>query len=570
MITVRRLAATGALVVAFFLAAASPAFAHASLDGSTPGAGETVPRSPTAIELRFDESVQVGLGGVKVFDGAGHAVGASAPRHPGGEGSRISVNVPHLPNGSYVVTWRVISADTHPVRGAFVFNVVRATANRTVAGLPVLLLNRQSGSTAVGVLFGIARFLMFAGLVGLVGGALFLVFVWPVGRYERRTRWYVWLSWWCCMTGTLLGLAVQGPYAAARSIGAVTDTSLWGDVLDTRFGKVWLARVFVLVLAAFLLRLVLRGRPEDDEPLPIWWPAAAGLVSFWLVATPALSGHAGTGSWLVVTIAIDLVHVAAAALWLGGLGLLAVAVLPRRSLAELRVVVPRFSTLAFGAVLTVAATGFLRAWREVGSFHNLLSTSYGHLVEIKLVAFGALVAFAVVSHRIVRARFVRSTDEPAGSIAGDESSDPRREVRALRRSVGAELVIAVVVLIVTTLLVNAAPAKSIVAGPYSKTLQTPHAWFDVQVLPAKVGVNEMHFTISDPTGRGSTVQNLRVQFELPSHGIAPITIPLTRVTAGHYLAPRATLPIAGDWRMTIKALVTDTDEATVTDTVPIR
>lgn len=548
----KRTGAFFAIVAVLLGALAAPAFAHATLDSSSPSAGQTVATSPINVELRFDENVQVSLGGVRVFDSRGHQVDTSAPSHPGGGGSRISVHVPHLGNGSYVVTWRVISADTHPVRGAFVFSVGTPTTNRNISGLSATLLNRQSGDITVGVLFGIARFLVFVGLLLFVGGVAFIVFVWPTGRFEQRARRIVWGSWLTALFGTVLGVVVQGPYDAARSLGAITNASIWNDVLDTRFDEVWLTRVALLLVAVPLVCMVFRREPERGRPSS-WWRGACALVAVGLLGTPALAGHAGSGPLLALTIVFDTVHVGAAAVWLGGLIVLALVVLTSRSSVDLPVVVPRFSAIAFASVLTLSVTGFLRGWREVGSFGNLLSTSYGHILDVKLAAFVLLVALAFISHRLVRRRSL----EPAS-------------VQTLRRSVATELVIGIVVLVATALLVNAPPARSQVTGPYAKTLETSKAWFDVQVIPAKAGLNEMHFTISDPTGRGNTVQDFKVQFELPSRGIAPITIPLERITSGHYLTPRADIPISGNWTMTITALVSATEEVRVTDTVSIR
>ncbi|MFN8034929.1 MAG: copper resistance protein CopC [Acidimicrobiia bacterium] len=592
----KRSLAVALLVASFLGLLATPAFAHASLDSSSPGAGQTVAESPASVELSFDESVQVGLGGMKVFDSSGHELDTSSPRHPGDDPSRVSVGLPHLRAGSYVVTWRVLSDDSHPVRGAFVFNVERPTASKNVSGLSVILLRRESGDRAVGFLYGLARFAAFAGLLLLVGSVVFIVSVWPAGRFERRTRHLVAAGWWAAFAGTVLGLAIDGPYVAARGLGAVTDWSLFADAMDTRFAKVWLARLVLLLLAVPLVRVLFRA--GDDDRLPRWWPAAAGVVALWLLGTPALAGHAGTGSWPAVSVAVDTLHVTAAAVWLGGLAVLAVAALRSRPAEELRRVVGRFSSIATAAVVVIAATGFLRALREVGSWTDVLSTTYGRLLALKLLGFAVMLALAGVSRRLVRARVFAPRERPravpsrvpvapGAKGAGDDpgpgadldtgdgdtsstASADAHELRRLRRAVAAELLIGIAVLVVTALLVNAAPGESVASGPYAKTLETSKLWFDVQVAPAKAGVNELHLTISDPTGRGATPQNVSVRFALPSHGIAPITIPLERITASHYVAPDANLPIAGDWRMTVAARVGGTDEVAVSDTVTIR
>lgn len=577
----KKLALGLALGLLLIVGTAGPAFAHATIDGSSPSAGQSVAASPSRVELRFSESVEVTLGGVRVYDSSGRRLDTGSPQHPGGAGNQVAVALPRLPNGSYVVTWRVVSADSHPVRGAFTFSVGPLASARDVSGLSARLLDRQDGSTAVGVALGVVRFLVFASLVVVVGGTVFLVFVWPSGRGRRRARALVWTAWGVALFATLAGIALQGPYAAALPLGDVLNPSLWADVLHTRFGRVWLARAALLGVGALLLRVLFATGAGPSRRLPAWWPAGAGLVGAWLIGTPAMSGHAGTGDLAAFTVAIDAVHVGAVALWLGGLAMLTVVFLLRVDAAELRDALSRFSPLALGALITITATGGARAWREVGSVHALLSTDYGHVLEVKLVAFAGLVAFAVVSHRIVREHF-RSPlpSAPALVDAGGPGAAPDDEwtvadeeacrMGRLRQSVAAEVVVALLVIAVTAMLVNTAPARTAESGPYVATLKTPDLWFDVQISPTRRGANDLHVTIVDPAGGERGVQELSVHLELPARDIAPITVPLQRITSGHFISPGFDIPIAGSWRLTVTALLTDVDSVTATDTVSIQ
>jgi copper transport protein len=116
----KRVLAVAALVVALVAFLASPASAHATLLTTTPQAGGIYDTPPGAVSLRFNEPVEVSLGGVRVFSGSQSRVVTGSPKHPGGAGNEVSVSLPKLKNGTYVVTWRVISADSHPVEGAYV------------------------------------------------------------------------------------------------------------------------------------------------------------------------------------------------------------------------------------------------------------------------------------------------------------------------------------------------------------------------------------------------------------------------------------------------------------------
>src|SRR4029453_5532195 len=112
-----------------------------------------------------------------------------------------------------------------------------------------------------------------------------------------------------------------------------------------------------------------------------------------------------------LAIPADLVHVAGMACWLGGLVVLCVAVLPRRDVAELREVLPRYSALALGAIVALVVSGGYQAWRQVGSIDELKSTDYGRLLIAKLVAFAALIVAAAFSREIVNRRFRRFPDD---------------------------------------------------------------------------------------------------------------------------------------------------------------
>jgi copper transport protein len=599
----RRLLALGALVVALLALLASPASAHASLLSTDPSNGGVYDKPPTAVTLRFSEGVEVALGGIRVYTSDRDRVVTGTPEHPNGQQSVVTTSLPKLDDGTYVVTWRVTSADSHPIDGAYTFQVgSKATlSDKNAKTAAASLLATTGGSRTVGVVYGIDRGLLFAGLALLLGGAVFVATVWRAGRDDRRAKWLVWGGWITMFVTTALGIALEGVYAAGLPLDDLLDTTVLRDVIDTRFGRVALLRLALLVLAIPLLRLLLHRRPAAEHPLKWWWYGSALLVGAGIAVTPGIAGHASTGIQTGLAIPADLVHVAGMACWLGGLVMLCVAVLPRRDVVELRRVLPRYSALALGAIVALVVSGAYQAWRQVGSIDELKSTDYGRLLIAKLVAFAALIVAAAFSREIVNRRF-RSlppdgervpAEDPVLVGAGppvvrggagvlddvdlddddldwDDDLEDQEELTRLRRSVWVEVAIAAVILVITALLVNAAPARAESSGPVSLVMKSKQVWVYVDIAPGAAGPNDMHFTAL-PTGGGpATIADMTVQLTRPGEDLPPFTVPLQKLGAGHYYAPLYDIPYSGKWQMTVRVQLGQTDEAVLTSPFTVR
>jgi copper transport protein len=599
--------AAGLLVVAW----AAPAFAHATLDQTSPAAGQVLDQPPKKVTLGFDESVEVALGAIRLYNSKGERLEIGSPSHPGGQQSQVQVDVPKLDDDSYVVTWRVISADSHPVSGAFTFQIGQGAAAGNLQSLTQRLLANQGGDTTVGFLYAVARFGVFASLALLIGAAAFLVLVWPAGRESKRAARLVWAGWIGALVTTVVGIGLEGAYAAALPLGDAVKPSVITDVLDTRFGRVWLLRLVLLLVAIPFIRLLVNRRPVVEYPLPRWWRPAAAVVAVGLLLTPGLSGHAGTGKLVPLAIVADVAHVGGVALWLGGLVVLLAVVLRRKHLDELREVVPKYSRLALAAICVIVVSGAFQAWRQLGSLSNLRDTDYGKLLAAKLIAFGALIITAAFSREIVNRRFRSPRPSPApvpepripvtaggpplppdeggdggrdgdgsdGTDDDDETAEDAWEMRNLRRHVGLEAVIAVIILSIAALLVNAAPAVSVNnSGASGVTLTSSQARVDVTAIPGSPGRNELHFTAFSPEGAPlaippsgglSEVNEFQVSAALPSRDIAAISIPVRRLGPGHYISSAVDLPIRGDWTLTVRILLSETDQAALAGKLPI-
>jgi copper transport protein len=589
----RRALAVLALAGGVLLVGASPAFAHAELVESDPAPGAVLTKSPPTITLQFTETVRAENGGVRVFDADGGRV------DQGGvdvSGRTVRMPVPKLDNGSYVVTWRVVSADSHPIQGAFTFQVGEGggpgATSREVTGLANRLLGAQGGDKVVGAAYGVVRGLVFAGLALLIGGAAFAAAISPGARASKRARAIVGLGWVVTFVASIAGLALYGPYVSGLGIGEALSTSLLGDTLGERLGEIWLARIVVLLVAVPLLVLLFRRPGREEQRLPAWWLPLGAVVAIALAATPGLSGHAVSGDWVSAAVIADTLHVLAMAVWLGGIVVLAAVTLRKgNTIDQLRETVPRFSRVALGCVAVLAATGAFQTWRQVGSLDALRSTDYGRILTVKLVLFAAIVVFAAFSREIVLRLFGVPELSAAGTAAGPVVAggsdddlpaqidtldqyeiDDASEVRHLRRSVWGEIVLAVAVLAATALLVNAAPARTAVAqgsegGAVAVTMKSKKVWVDFTATPGVTGANDVHANTLTPSGAPLDVTDLKVTIDLPDRNIAPIDVALRRLSPGHYYAPGFDVPIAGEWRVTAKPLVSEFDQPTLRGTV---
>ena len=584
-----RLLVAAVLGLAAVLLAAAPASAHAVLDTTEPVGGTAVATSPERVVLRFSEAVQIPLGSIRVFTSpSGKQIETGAAGRADGQSNAVAVKLPKLDKGAYIVTWRVTSADSHPIHGAFTFTVGSAKEATADAALVEKLLTSGGGDTTVGAVYAVIRFAAFASLVLLVGGFAFIALIWPAGATVARTRRILWGAWTVALVTTAVGIPVQAVYAGGLPISKVLSSTVRSGMLDDRFGQVWAARVVLLALTAALLAFVFRSIPgKERQNVGRGLLAAGGLLGVALLATPGLAGHAATQDLVPLAMVSDVVHVGAVSVWLGGLALLALAVLPRRVADELALVVPRFSRAAFAAVITILATGVFQSWRQVRSAAALTETTYGRLLIVKILLFGLLVALGGLSRRFVQARYRVPTRQlsfgPGTATLGGSrrpyrgdtprppGADPDTEtVAALRRTVSAETVIAVVVLAVTALLVNAQPARSALAQPFSSEMRSDMVLVQVTVDPAKTGPAAFHLYTLSPQGGQQEVQDLTATLTLPSQDVGPLTVPVQRAGPGHFSAYNFTLPLRGDWTLQVKALLSEIDEATLSTTIPVK
>ncbi|MFE2054746.1 copper resistance CopC/CopD family protein [Streptomyces sp. NPDC059446] len=506
---VAHLAALISLLFGLVLACASPASAHAALTGSDPQDGAVVATAPREVTLTFSEQIAVSDDSIRVLDPAGKRADEGAPRDlTTGGAVRYGVQLHSgLPDGTYTVAWQAVSADSHPVSGAFTFSV-GAPSDTTVA-----LPSNSAGGGLVGALYGIARYVAYAGFILLAGGSAFVLACWQRGAGARPLQRLVVRGWVTLTAATLAMLLLRSPYTGSGKLADAFDLAGLQAVLDTKPGAALVSRLLLLGASALFIAVLFGAyakREDEKEKKDLTFGLATGgtVIAAGIAGTWALAEHASTGIQPGIAMPVDVLHLLAVAAWLGGLAALLVALYRTPDITS--AAVRRFSRMAFGSVLVLTATGLYQSWRQVGSWSALTGTRYGQLLLLKVGLVAVLVGVAWISRRwtgrlaedagsgttadpaaLSATKETAETEEetdvagPAASdVAPEETVDPERaaqlsrqraaltatkERRArdadpdrsgLRRSVLVETGIAAVLLIVTTILTSTEPGRT--------------------------------------------------------------------------------------------------------------
>ncbi|WP_182661633.1 copper resistance CopC/CopD family protein [Streptomyces calidiresistens] len=659
-----------------------------SLGGNPPPhRGGPASRPARAPEITGRNSAPVGVSddSIRVLDPTGERIDDGSVT--GGSGAYAVGLGSDLPDGTYTVVWQVVSADSHPVGGAFTFSI--GAPSPTAAPVPETV----PGGGLPGFLYDTARWTAYAGFLLLVGGSAFVLRCRPEAAGFRPVRRLIVLGWTLMTAASLALLVLRAPYLS----GEMADLTRWSavrDVVTEGWGTALVSRLLLLAAAGMFLAVLLgtwarltapagqgapvpgpgavrggdgaggsgatgdggdkRGDKKEDaggdggdaggdgpddagrreaarRDLSFGLTVGGGIVACGLAATWALSEHASTGPQTSVAIPMDIVHLLAAAVWLGGLATLALLLFRDPGLP--RETVRRFSRLAFGSVVLLVITGVYQSWRQVGSADLLFSTGYGQL----LVTKAALVLLLLVVAGISRRWTALLTDPeptapeptapgggPGGGTGGAEPepalvgapadvnppTDPARaaqlarqraavqraerhraltadpERAGLRRSVLVETLIAVVVLVVTTALTGTPPARTAADAPAEAgtvapaegiTLELPFAAGGpngtgtalVDVEPAVTGENVLHVRTVDPDGEPMSVEEVRVALVLPAEDIGPLRFEPLRVDTDHWTVTDMQLPRPGEWGLSLTIRTSEINQVTETDILPI-
>lgn len=511
--------------------------------------------------MTFTEPVDVRNDGVRVLNAAGERVDLDRARSAG---TTVTADLRSgLVDGGYVVAWRVVSADGHPVSGAFRFSIgVRSDVGDEIAGR-AFAGAADSRDERIGRLLRALTYVSVLGVAGavLVGGGL--------RRDDDPTP----------VNRIVASLAALGIIAAAAQIlvqaslvsgqgpSSVSDQSVLKLALADGFG--W----SILSVCLGLLAVALTTGLPFRAAVRVTATTGAALAPLGLV----VSGHTRTMSPAPLGYVADLVHVFAGAVWFGGLLSLLAALRRRRRAADLPAAadaVGRFSGWAAVSAGLVIVSGSALTWIEVRGLRPLVDTDYGRVLVAKLVLVALVLAGAAWNRFVFVPSLARRTgaehpDDEIDFAAGATGDDPvdgqdvemaaQGTVRwdRFRRVLRAEIALLVVVLALTGTLTNLTPAREAAASRAAET--TAVAPFgdgrvEVTLDPGREGPNDLHVRLFDAEGQpDDSYPEVRLSLTLPAEEVGPLDLEASKAGPGHFVVEDTDVPLAGTWAVEVAA-----------------
>ena len=544
----RQLVAALAILVGVLALGTTAASAHATLESSSPADGQSVLTSPSEIRITFSEAVTTISDGLSVLNADGKTVDTGSSEIVDGQ-TLVAPISETLSDGTYVATYRVLSADGHPVSGSFLFGVGEGALDQSA-------LPSSNGDRLWEIIGGISRFIMYLAALVAAGVAFFLAFIHD--RAEDRWRIVPFVR-----IGSILALfsaigIVMSQAALLTGKGAVTDSNVLRGVLNQNLG--WSLALLMIGLAAVHL--------STDIPKKVVSQSFALSGGLAVTVSFAVWGHATELSPTAISLAADAIHATAAALWLGGLvGLVMVLSLrTSETVGSTAGIIGRFSLMAFWSVIALTIAGLtLTITGSDANLNSILTTTWGQLVLAKIGLTLIIVLIAAWNRRTLVPSLTNPTKN-TGELAVRWAT--------LLRTIRAEAVLLVAVVALTAIVVNLPPARTAVVATTDRvdiTQRVDTGNVQLSVDPAIVGPNTVAVRYTDGTGQAVNVANsMSIEFSQPSAGLEPITRQVPSSEPGVFVIQGNELSIPGTWTITIAVRTGDFTEQRTSFEVPVR
>jgi len=473
-----------ASVAAAALALPAVASAHAILLKTFPQASATLNGSPGTVRLTFDEVVEPRFAVVSVTDAGGHSEVAGAPRHSPTDPYTLEVPVKHMAEGWYLVFWRAISADGHPVRGVFTFDI-----GPNPGPEPEFVVPKLTESAATPPLL-IARWAAFLSLMTALGLFVFRIgAARPVVELRAVSRAFV-----AALAVALVAVPVYVEVATAKfALRSVWDVATVVPLMSgSAFGRGFLDLELMLALFGFAALVALwLDRPERPRRSIAALLALGGalLAGGAALLAPSAAGHAAQTAPRPLSILLDWLHLASASVWIGGLiGMLVLwrSLPASRRTAGLAVCVPRFSNTALLSVLVLVGSGTAAAIVHLPTLSSLWETGYGRTILLKVILLAGAVILASANLRDAKPALAQAETAEWGA-------------RLIRRLVTGETLLVVGAIFAAALLSSLPPPPRALAGigspsahtgpgPVTSVVESQGYRLEVHVDPNKVGL----------------------------------------------------------------------------------
>ena len=546
-----------ALLLAALAALGFPAAAlgHASLVRTEPEASRTLSEPPEQVVLTYSEPVEPEFSIISVTDASGTQVAAGPPQRVPGSPDQLMVPLDRVPSGWYLVYWRVVSVDGHPVRGAFTFAVGPSPGPPPQFVIPSLSEQATTPSLLV------SRWIVFLAMMTAFGLFALRVFIArPLVRVLRGASLRpLSVAFWVALAVAI----VAAPVYAVLSTAHFAIRSFWelGDVLpavrDSDFGRGYLDLGIVLGCFALAAGIALwLDRPEQPQRsvAALLATTAAVVAALAALVIPGVVGHPGQLPQRGVALVLDAVHLLAGSIWLGGLlGLVVIwrTVPAGRRVETLAFVVPRFSRVAFVSVLVLLGSGIWAAVLELPTLSSLWETSYGKTLIAKIGLLAATLVFAAVNFARTKPRLAAADTRP-GVASG--------AVGLLRRLVTGEVVLIVWAVFAAAVLTSLAPPSKALAladgasarvgpGPVRKLVEKEGYELDFRVTPNRAAIpNEFAVAVSRG-GKPVRGAGVVARFTMLDMEMGDLSYRLPERAPGRFGRSAPALVMVGNWAL---------------------
>jgi copper transport protein len=508
------------------LAQSSPALAHASLIRAEPGDGAMLAQAPATLRLTFNEPVSPLV--MRLVAPSGEVISPQIAA----ENATVTLTPPQLSRGSYVLSWRVISADGHPVGGSLLFSIGAPSAQQIPPA--------AEGDAAVHAALWAAKVILYLGLFIGIGGVFFGTWIAERGN-DGATRWLMPIML-AGLVATALSVGLQGLDALDLPLLMVAQGAVWQTGFGTSYGSTALVAACALLAGLFVAAIRSRRAARGL--------ALAALLGVGLALS--LSGHAATAAPRLLTSPSVFLHGICVAFWIGALLPLFAAVRGEtrdRALA-------RFSRAMPYPLAVLVITGVTLAVVQLDRLDALWTTRYGMVLAGKLAAVAVLLALAAVNRYALVPKF-----EAAGGVAA----------RPLLASLAVELALAVVILgLVASWRFTPPPRSLALAGPQvSIHFHGQRAMAQIEVVPVRGRGAHIGLEILDGELRPLTAKEVALVLSNPAAGIEPVRRVAVSEGGPQWALDDLRIPIAGRWRLSVEILIDDFDKVVLEDDVEL-
>ena len=534
MVTLKSIQAT-LIVIIMLLVWAMPASAHGLFVRSDPNPNAVLEKPPVQVQVWLTEPVESSFSEIKVLDTKGVRVDDGITNVDPNDPTHIQVGLRSLSNGVYTASWKALSVvDGHVTFGTFPFSVGEVDPAALAAAVEA-----SSGTVAATPGEVIPRWLSLLGIAILIGGSLFVAYVWtPAWRQATEASPFLIVELFRMLQRSGLVLFIGTSifsllWHVSSATGleftkALFDAGLGELLFSTRYGLLWLFRTALAATVAL-----------SDTRSWGWLYRVRPFVLGSLVVTLSLNSHLSAAQSFLPIVS-NSVHVVAASVWIGGLLHFAIGIWLIRDLeVDTRIcligaLVRRFSNIGLLTVGTLLLTGVFNASMTVGSMGALFSSPYGTGILIKLGVITPMLVLAAINLLVIRPRL--------------QSTSPKRGVLHLRRVVTAEAILGVCVLAAAGILATIPPvrtfARQLVFQGRAEDLTVRLA-----IIPGYVGVNQFDVHLVDISGKSVTdADEVRVRFTPLSAEIGQSNTRFKHIGDGHYTLQGSYLSLPGEWQ----------------------